>query len=529
MTKRTIAGALSLAVILVLSESSFAATSVVFNGVGSSAEFNAFALAAESGTAPVCGTNSWSQKSSSSQPIGGIDSRSSSIPEATGNVWIVWNNSQTTVCAYLSIDSIVGNQLFFARTATGGAAATLSINSAWVGTTGANLVPTMTDTTLPQAIYNAITGKAFNCAMSDIRPEDALFAVNRALAALNTSNYNGLGYGPGPIGTPVQDSFGAGKTATPVAFALSGTDPITGGHVPTWTTTNAGGLPLIVFVNTQQTGSSGDFSNTAAFQNVDRRDLAEAVNGTYPWTRDITSAAGIAQQPLNILLREPISGTYNTFEFCIPRNLEINSTQELGVNPAASGGNPLDIANPYSGGWRKRVIGTGQMTSEVGTSSNGNVLGYAFWGTGNFTSDVSTTRYLTVDGVDPLFANYEGGFFPTCVAPCPGLVSFSNVLNGSYPIWSIERVVTLRSIPSGVTAIINAAQSEAANVVPDFVPIAQMNVFRSHYKQSGFNPSNGYKAGSPESGGDMGGAAMAVQADQDAITDTGLEYVGFKQ
>lgn len=511
-----IATVVLLAATLFAGDSFASKSAVVVNAAGSSGAFQAFALAA----LQTCGTNSWTQKNGGS----GLDSRSSQIPLETGNIWIVWNNAQTSICSYIAVDSVIGQQLFFAVPR-----ATISISSSFIGTQGQNLIPTQSDTTLPQSIYNALNGQAFNCAPTDIRPEDALFAEDRALAPLN-STYTGLGYGPGPIGTPVQSTFSS-STSTPVAFAISGKDPITGQFVQPWVTTNVGAQALMVIVNNLQTGSTGDFSNVSAFQNVNRFDLTMALNGTYGWTRDLSSASGVATSPLNVILREPTSGTYNTMEFNIPRSLEIGSTQELGVNPSASDGNPLDITNIH-GGWRKRAVGNGQMISEVGTAANGNVLGYGFWSTGNYASQLSNVRYLTVDGVDPLFSSYAGGFFPACNIPCPGVVQFTNILNGSYPIWNVLRVTTAKSIPSGVQALINAAENAVVNISPDFVPITELNVFRSHRNipHSGCTTvSNGHLPGVKECGGDVGGAPFTVQADLDNVTDSGKEYIGYKQ
>jgi hypothetical protein len=510
------AATVALAVMMSIGANSYAAT-VPFNGVGASVLFNTFALAAYSTS--QCGTNIWTYKKGAS----GIDGRSTSIPAEIGNVWIVWNAKITTVCAYLSIDATVGAQLFFAVPK-----ATLSIPSTEIGVAGQNLVPTLTDTTLPQAVYNIINAKTFNAAVLDSRPEDALFAENRVLAALDPVHYNGLGYGPGPIGTPIQSTFSS-TDATPVAFAIGGTDPITGQTVPAWTATNVGADPEVIFVNTANTGSNGDFSNTAAFQNVNRFDLTLALNGTFGFTRDLSNVPGLDPQPLNVVLREPLAGAFNTLEFSVPRSVEINSTQELGVNPSQSGGNPLNITNP-GGGWRKRALSSSEEVAEVGAAANGNVLGYTYWSTGNFASVVNSTRYLTVDGVDPLYASYAGGFFPTCAPPCPGLVSFTNIINGSYPIWSVYRVATAKSVPKGVSSLIVAAQSQAANSIPDFVPFNQLSVFRSHYALSGKVAADGFiTGGHVESGGDLGGAVFPIQADLDFFADTGKELTGFKQ
>jgi hypothetical protein len=540
MTTRSTKTALALAfaAMMLFSLSSFAKVTVEFLGAGSSAMFNTFAYAgySQNGFTGTCGGNIWTYKNGAE----GFDNRGAGAPVQVGTVWIEWDNSisPTKVCAYLSVDSVVGNILFFAVPKS-----TFEILEP-AGTPGQSKIPGITDTTggLPQAVINALEGQAFNAGMTDIRPEDALFAVNRALGTLNTTNYNGLGYGPGPVGTPISDSFGLNTSATPVVFALSGKDPISGQSAKNWITTSVGAEPVIIFVNTQQTsGGNGDFSNSNAFQNVNRFDLAMTLNGTYPYTRDISNATGLQAVPVNVLLREPISGTYNTLEFCIPRSVEINSTMEKGVNPGVPGGNPLNIANPYSGGWRKRVIGTGEMTSEVANSANGDVLGFAFWSTGNFANIQANVRYLTLDGVDPIFPSYEGGGFPpNCSSSCPGEVSFTNVLNGSYPAWTVLRVATSSPIPSGVQSMITAAQNFAGPTgpIPDFVPFVfggqqYLTVFRSHFNRPGLNSSqivsNGHIPGRAEHGGDEGGAVLVLQADLDNITDTGLELLQLKQ
>ena len=113
--KRTkwIAAALPLALLFV-GVQALAANPVTVNLTGSSAMFNLSALAGYSATA--CGTNIWTQKSSSSNPIGGVDQRPGGAPIQTGNIWIIWNNSTpTNVCAYLTVDSAVGDEMFFGK------------------------------------------------------------------------------------------------------------------------------------------------------------------------------------------------------------------------------------------------------------------------------------------------------------------------------------------------------------------------------------------------------------------------------
>jgi len=267
MTKRITRTAIvvAFAAMLLFSLSSFAKVTVNFNVAGSSAMFNTFALSGY-GSA-TCGGNIWTYKNGAQ----GVDLRGGGAPTQTGNVWIEWDNSSapTVVCAYLSVDSVVGNQLYFAQPTS-----TLNILEP-AGTAGMDLVPTLTDTAggLPQAVINALESQAFNAAMTDIRPEDALFATNRALGTLNTVNYNGLGYGPGPVGTAILSTFST-KSATPVGFALTGSDPISGKKAKSWTTVSVGATPVVIFVNTTQTsGGNGDFSNSNAFQNINRLDL----------------------------------------------------------------------------------------------------------------------------------------------------------------------------------------------------------------------------------------------------------------
>jgi hypothetical protein len=329
-----------------------------------------------------------------------------------------------------------------------------------------------------------------------------------------------LGYGPGPVGQTILSEFST-KSAQVVSFALSGNDPITGQKVPGWLTTDVGAQALLVLANTSDTSSSG--LGNSAFNNIDRFVAARVWDGTLTRTRDLIPSTGLASTPLHVLNREPLSGTFNTFEYSIPGLTETNDTQECGVNPSTN--NPLNLT-AADGATRQRGIGTGEITSEVGLISDG--LGYAFFSFGNVSGITTTAKYLTVDGVDPLYASYSGGTLPSCVAPCPGEVAFPNVVNGSYPIWNVLVVSTAAPVPSGVASLITAAQTQIANI-PDFVPNSSLEVFRSHYTQSGIGAHNGHLAHTKESGGSMGGAVFTVQADLDYITDTGKELINIKQ
>jgi hypothetical protein len=526
------AAALSLALTICFAANCFA-VAPYFNAAGSSAAFNSFALAAgPANGGGICGQFIWSKKSGAQ----GVDNRGTGLLE-TGNVWIVWDNSNnpTKVCSYIAVDSIIGQQLFFAAPAS-----TFNILFP-AGTTGDNLIPTFTDTPIPQAVINVLQGQPFNAAPTDIRPEDALFEEVRVLAPLDPVHYNGLGYGPGPVGSAIKSAFSS-KSSTPAIYALSGTDPITGQPVKATKVLDVGVQVEVAIVNAQQGSAqnSGHFGDATSFFNINRRDLTLALNGGYASTKDLTSIPGQATVPLNVILREPLSGTYTTWEFNIPRNFETNSTQELNVNPAtgqgttcpaAPCGNPLFLSN--GSGWRKRAIGNGEMISQIGTAANGDSLGYAFWSVGNLAGQSPNIRYMQVDGVDPINLTYVDGTFPTCTAPCPGIVNFANVTSGNYPIWSTLRLVSTRPVPAGVTALIAGAQNQVVNSLPDFLPLSAMGVFRSHYKQSGIAGANhtGGACNLPEAGGDVGGAVLTIEGDQDfcAATNNHNGRTGMKQ
>jgi hypothetical protein len=500
--------------VLLLAPASYATPTILFNGAGSSAQFNTWAFAASLTNPAICGTRNWTKTN------GAVvhDSRSSQIPDNKGNIWIVWDNdsSPTTICAYINVDSGVGVRAFFAVPTC-----TLVLNSSDNGSSGDNLIPApmRADVPLPAAVFNALQGAAFNAGLTDIRPEDALFATNRALAPL-TDNRSGLGYGPPPIGTAIQSAFSS-KTAVPVQFALSGTDPISGQQITfNYATASTGAAPIVVFANSTLTGL-GHLGNIL-FNNIPRFTLGWTLNGNLTRGRDlVTSVATLPSVGIHVMLREPISGTYNTMEFDIVRSAEVNSSQENNVTPPAD--NPLN-QHYNSGGTRQRVIGTGEMVSEVGATAD--ALGYAFWSFGNFAPVLTTAKYVTVDGIDPLKQSYLNGQFPSCSnPPCPGVVTFPHLKDGTYPIWSLLRFVTVSPIPSGIQQLYNAVLTEAGQI-PDFVPANQLAVFRSHYNQSGVTGSNGIITGMPEAGGDMGGAVFNIVNDKDYFADTGTEILG---
>jgi hypothetical protein len=360
-------------------------------------------------------------------------------------------------------------------------------------------------------------------------------------------------------------------------------------------------------VNTSDTATNG--FGSATFNNINRTDLARVFTGGATRTRDVIGGTNLAAKPLTALVREPLSGTYNVYEFQVTRTLEWNHTQEdltnngggfiasgLGIaNPTGwanenggTSGNPLDWKKTSSGGLKVRVIGTGEMVSTLDTngltdiSGNNNLtnqIGYAFFSFGNVKAAVASTKYLLVDGVDPLFDGGSGpnqnpggagsGLLPTCTAPCGSAVTLTNIANGSYPIWNFLRVVTTGKLGgftvtgnqvtgcvAGATVcqIVLASEASFASI-PDLVPISKMDAFRSHSPfAAGGSPAvtfpahNGYKhygagvlstpcgfapvtgaAVQYECGSDVGGGRFLIQQELDYNTDAAGELTGFKQ
>ncbi len=545
---------------------------VTFYAVGSSAQFNTFGLAAGAtifAGGPLCGTHHWTQKSNSTTHISLFDPRSSSILNEDGNIWIVWNDAAAAgnpggfLCLFLATDSIVGVRGYQAS-------GQLVLPSSLVGVADANIVPLLgAGEPLPAQIQSFANGVTFNVAATDIRPEDAKFASMRALTAYGTQvtgrSVTGVGYGPFPIGTSIQSSQ-SGSKANPVDFAIdpADVDPISGGAVRHYAELSVGAAPLMVMVNKSlnAAGHLGDSSLTS----INRFILANALNGGVSRTRELFAASGLSDFALHTFIREPLSGTYNTTEWSIANTWETGEDprfappnvygQEQHINPAdtsctvkpctVESGNPLwhifpNVDSVGNHATRGRCVGTGECVSSVNNTADG--LGYAFWGFSNFAGKANI-KYLSVDGAEPLYAtssaNPNGiGIPPTCSPSCP-LLSFPNIVNGSYPVWSYYRLMYDATDPTNVAqTMVNYAQRASdptLGIFTDMVPAPLMQVFRSHYAQvvrdSGiaYGPNNGFKLNVPQTGGDAGGAILTIQSELDFITDTGgNQQVNMKQ
>jgi hypothetical protein len=595
-----------------------------FYTAGSSAQFNTFGVAAI-GTSNngICGQHHWTGKSGGKayQPTSStqngtysitlVDPRSGSILAEPANLWVAWDNNAVNqvsgngvVCFYASVDSIVGVRAYAARAylsiSSNASGATDASTNTFGGATVVDQVPLVgAGEPLPAVIYNIINNAVLNAANTDIRPEDAKFATMRALTTLGSQvtgrGVTGWGYGPSPIGTAILSSQSS-TIANPVDFTLdcSDTDPVNssinagcgGGstNIREYFEVPIGAAPVMIVANVSNTGSGhlGD----GHYSNINRFVLRNVLEGTLPYVRDIgyntTYNAGPpttwttteAAVPLNVFVREPLSGTYNTTEWSVPMSLEMDGSQyhpgfvvgmETGVTPtdttpvcgtkpftaancSTSSGNPLWMVNSV-GGFRGRAVGTGEMITAV--NGNADTIGFAFWGFSTYQGKANI-KYLSVDGVDPLYSGPSSnpggvGVFPSCTTnsngyatACPNL-SFPNIVNGSYPIWSNYRLIwdpftSSTNIAPYVVAAAQTASDPSTGLVTDFVPVQYMQTFHSHYTQvvsdsgAAYGGNNGFKTAEngesqlvniPETGGDMGGAVLTIQSEVDYLLDTG--------
>jgi hypothetical protein len=543
--------------------------------VGSSAQYGVFAEAAYQLATTDGQPKHYTVKSNStSAPYSWVaDSRTKNgitVPNEYGNMWVVWSETTGNVWVYISVDSTVGVRAFQAvPRATLGLAALSSLpvsttTNLFVWDDGSN------DTAMDTGVYNAILSKPFTAANTDIRPEDALFATRRSLAALDPTALTGLGYGTGPttlVGTAIQGEVTAGSKATPVNFELSfstdsfgGKDPFSGSTVPAFVTIPVGAAPIVFIAN------KTDASGLGAATNITTAEALKLFDGD---ECDDSVLGGSSSIPVYPFLREPLSGTMNTTEFNIFRTTSPWTTsQEKNVGS----NNPLNTTCASGGGKRERAIGTGDVVKGVNNQEDG--IGYVFFSYealnakgSSYGGNVANTKYLELNGVDPIgvTTSYTGAI-PVCGSvsnadfSCPvpagssttGLNSFPNLRSGSYGAWSIYRVISDSNGQTNAQALVDKANVVADKTLPDFVPFEQacgasasldeqgLAVYREHFTISststtaasyGIAPSGGNDGGhrttltcgsrslygrslggSTEQGGDVGGTIVYTAA-----------------
>jgi len=538
------------------------------------------------------------------------DVRSAGINDEKANVWVIWDNvpePNRTICIYLAVDSGIGVRGFMAVPK-----AQITINQPAL-TAGDSIVYAFTDVVggLPANIladvntsftspYDGSQGSVMNYAFSDIRPEDAQNATWRALTEIcgappcPYASRPGLGYGNpnwvnvlvegAPIGIDVVESFGASpKKSRPVNFHIgfTNTDPITGQLQTPWNTADFGAVPVIPLVSNSDAAAGGFGHQTAGvydFNNVNRFQLSQAIDGTFMLTRDLLAynpminpitgipSAALPALPLTTVIREPLSGTYNTFEFTEPRTHNVQLSQEDGIDPTnIVNSNPLNILVPQAGGVngvRLRAVGTGDLVKATAgvlavtaglNAPTADRLSYTFWSYGNVAPCLSAgapfsytnCHYLAIDGVDGLFgspsANPGGlGVLPMCNPkagppvvdvnpPCPQ-VPFTGLINGGYGSWNVIRLITSGGAPpAAIQAVVNSAITQAtfpaAFYTADILPVAQLGVFRIHRgSYTGIGPRNGHECPYFDTGSDVGGAIYTIQSDIDYFLSNGGAY-----
>lgn len=496
-----------------------------------------------------------------------VDNRDSRINPEVGNVFVVWiadasdatgNTNVTDIWAAVSVDSTVAVRSFSAQQTTGSgaqldlvpAAAGSLISPQTLWGDGKADVSLLTASNVSAAVGTSLTGVGdvhINVALTDLRPEDALASTTRALSALNTSDWDGLGYiGPTKnIGAPIYTAQGTGTSATPIGFALSGQkDPISKITVPDYTTIPVGASPVIFVLNNGGVFSS---STTNLITGVGTKSfpLAHLFDGTTTADTHNPAFGGSgdgAGTPLTVFLREPLSGTMNVAEYTLFRSFgNTKDSQEVGViNPLNTPYNPLNLSTPVHGK-RERAISTSEV---VGSNKTGavygllgtpNSLGYIFFGFANASKlSGANFNYLTLDGVDPLSipgtTNQElpnGTVTAQAAVWGAGNPSFPTLRNGTYKSWSFLRYLVPNSLigadPYGPDVLAQSEQDNVDSTVTDFVPFYTtggtdgLDVYRSHFTSSKIVGNNGNATlanqldggntlgASGEAGGDVGG------------------------
>jgi hypothetical protein len=313
-------------------------------------------------------------------------------------------------------------------------------------------------------------------------------------------------------------------------FNVYGNDPATSLAVPPYAITPVGAIPVIVLVNTSNASGFGSPQLT----NLNRAQLGLLFTALFLRTADAPiqpfAGTGGTYYGVSAMVPTPLSGSYNIFEHSITngkelyRSLDIANCDPYGA-PAA---NPL-IASRVIGSttsYRYRTVGTNETLGAL--QSTADSIGFELWSTENF-AGTSNIKYVSVDGVDPLFNTYTDGTIPQAGNGLLPGVTLSHVADGSYPIWNEERLIS--SLVNADLAATFAAYTQAqlsfgaGATRPNFIPDSQLNVFHMHFAPVGvtFNgtntPADGPKICGPgsnaEDGGDVGGLVLSIQAGAD--------------
>jgi hypothetical protein len=543
-----------------------AQASIQFLGGGSSAMFVELGQAAINQAG--AGACSWTLGGNSG--VLARDNRTTPATDEQGTIWVVWTPGTGTCVAptgayniwsYMSLDSTIGDRCYF-EVDSSGTPGCVQVMTIAAGTAGANKLcyPSATTCTffgdtaggIAANVISALNGQHFFVAGTDILPLDAKYATYRMLQpcgqAINRQAFDqilrqayGLGYATSTtgVGTNIQSSFTTAQFHV-LDFNITGNDPInTTLAVPAHTTITVGAQPVVVAVGPNDTTGTG--LNLAT--DIPSYVLMNFYNGSLGRANDLLGPT----QPwaVTTLVREPLSGTYNVFEWSLVNNSQFHDSQDA-YNCSSTGGvfaNPMTLTSingkfANGGGqlaYRKRVIGTGEMVAQLQAATDtDNRLGYFFWSAGN-AAGKTNVKYLTVNGVDPLLNSYSNGTLPGSGGPGdPGLaaVTFKALNAGDYPAWSALRLVSRSPYTTAVSNLVSALQT-LNTTQRDMITLANLNVWHSHYYLPAIG-SNSSANGSTintandlcntpgalaETGGDAGGATILKQANNDFCQD----------
>lgn len=570
---KSILAVLALAAIVCIVPQAQAAVSIQVTIAGSSAMWQTMALGAFS--LAGSGAGHWT---SASNTINLTDSRVTPVNVDPGTIWIVWNSTATKVWSFIKVDSVVGDRCYFAQPQC-------SVNATMANLegSGAQQISSVlwgADSNLPSALQAVFTsGTPVDVAATDIRPEDANFAACRVNSALgggskggsSSDGLDGLGYNPSNaagvcpasglsqshyVGNPIKSGYpGSTATANVLSFNIKGNDPITNKPIPAFTVVRVGAAP-ITFITARSAA-------LAKLQDASDVQLQKVFSGT-----DCdASALGLGAGGIGVFLREPLSGTMNTTEATTFRKPVVYPDAILGISQEAH----VNANNPLAGqsgtclagaGARFRGIGTGEVVKWV-QNSHANIsldgIAYTFFSYGNISSIANNSAYgyITLNGVDPIFADYQSPLDPgqpgngtlpaaanlpaACSGafPCPekdiwaGGLSYPNLRNGTYKAWSILRLVSNGTALTKAKALVLHSQQFVVTSVPDYVPAMKtiaggttdpgLLFLRSHYQQydgaGTFIGSAPVNKGTAEAGGDMGGCILKTKVTQDVNAD----------
>jgi hypothetical protein len=517
---------------------------------------------------------------SSSDATGAVAARDDrpGIPAGTphtdeiGKIWIAWGSGASGTCAApiapynvysnMSLDSVIGQRCFFMVSA--GGAGCIQILTVPALTAGAGLLGTgyTAETPIPTDLIATLNNQRMQEAATDIRPEDGKYASARMFAACGSpflrnpyiqTSYQtyGLGYQTGTtgVGTDIKSFTAPLKPPFHVYdFNIAGTDPLSllplGGRA-TWAVTVVGAQPQVIVVSP----NDGVAGRLASVNDIMFSTASEYFIGNYGRTSDLTGDTTAGHEHTTVaLIREPLSGTYNVFEYSVPNSNEFKTSQDVSncmgnfVNS-----NPMHIfsANGFVNSFRNRALGTSQVTAALQAAgvSGQDTIGYFFWSAGNANGFTATNgKYLTVNGIDPILDSYGDscvtaaglapGQLPNAAVGGLGCVTFKNLNLGDYAIWSALRIVSVSPVPAGVSNLVNGAQAVSATA-PDFIPLSALKVWKSHYNMLGIginnnNNGNTVNPATPgdlcpgsagEGGGDAGAITISIHGNSDFCTD----------